>query len=82
MSRRLAAIDGLRTLAVLAVIGVHVGLSSFAGGAAGVDVFFVISGFVITGVLLRELDASGTVSIKRFYLRRLLRLWPVLALAC
>ena len=82
VTRRLAAIDGLRTLAVLAVIGVHVGLSRFAGGAAGVDVFFVISGFVITGVLLRELDATGTISIRRFYLRRLLRLWPVLAIAC
>jgi peptidoglycan/LPS O-acetylase OafA/YrhL len=82
VTRRLPAIDGLRTLAVLAVIGFHVGLSRFAGGSAGVDVFFVISGFVITGVLLRELDATGTVSIKRFYLRRLVRLWPVLALAC
>jgi peptidoglycan/LPS O-acetylase OafA/YrhL len=82
VTRRLDAIDGLRTLAVLAVIGRHVGLSRFVGGAAGVDVFFVISGFVITGVLLRELDATGTISIWRFYLRRLLRLWPVLASAC
>jgi peptidoglycan/LPS O-acetylase OafA/YrhL len=80
--RRVDAIDGLRTLAVVAVIGVHVGLSRLAGGSIGVDVFFVISGFVITGVLLRELDLTGTVSIRRFYLRRLLRLWPVLALAC
>ncbi|HEX5742126.1 MAG TPA: acyltransferase family protein [Pilimelia sp.] len=69
-------IEGLRALAVLLVVLGHAGLTSVAGGYVGVDVFFVISGFVITGALLREARDTGTVAIARFYARRALRLIP------
>ncbi len=73
---RVPAVDGLRVLAVLAVFGVHACPNLVPGGYIGVDVFFVISGFVITGVLLkRPLDATG---LKRFYRARLNRLMPAL----
>ena len=68
-------IQALRALAVAAVFGGHlVGLPQ--GGALGVDVFFVISGFLITGGLLREWEASGTVSLRNFYSRRARRILP------
>ncbi|MBF4563319.1 acyltransferase family protein [Microbacterium sp. VKM Ac-2870] len=68
-------IQGLRALAVLAVIGAHA--SGWPrGGFAGVDVFFVISGFLITGMLLREQQGSGRVRLGRFYARRARRLVP------
>jgi peptidoglycan/LPS O-acetylase OafA/YrhL len=54
-------IEGLRAVAVLLVIFAHVGIAGFAGGWIGVDVFFVISGFLITGLLIREYDASHHV---------------------
>ncbi|WP_189112867.1 acyltransferase family protein [Pilimelia terevasa] len=69
-------IEGLRAVAVLLVVLGHAGYATFGGGYVGVDVFFVISGFVITGALLREVRATGTVSIRRFYARRALRLIP------
>lgn len=72
-------IQGLRAVAVLAVIAYHAGLP-VPGGFAGVDVFFVISGFVITGMLLREHQASGRVRLSSFYWRRFKRLAPALAL--
>jgi peptidoglycan/LPS O-acetylase OafA/YrhL len=72
------ALDGLRALAVLAVLGVHSGLSWAGGGWAGVDVFFVLSGFLITALLLEEWQRTGAVSLRRFYLRRALRLLPAL----
>ena len=72
-------IDGLRALAVLPVIFAHAGFSFFSGGFLGVDVFFVISGFLITGILLREID-QGTFSITRFYERRARRILPALFL--
>ena len=72
-------IDGLRALAVLPVIFAHAGFSFFSGGFLGVDVFFVISGFLITGILLREID-QGTFSIIRFYERRARRILPALFL--
>lgn len=72
-------IDGLRALAVLPVIWHHASLAGLPGGFLGVDVFFVISGYLITGVLLPEL-LGGTFSITRFYERRARRLLPALIL--
>jgi len=72
-------IQGLRALAVLLVVLYHCALP-VPGGYIGVDVFFVISGFVITRMLAAELEASGTLSLRRFYLRRIRRLLPALAL--
>jgi peptidoglycan/LPS O-acetylase OafA/YrhL len=69
-------IEGLRAVAVLAVLFFHVGLPGFSGGFVGVDVFYVISGFLITGLLLREGQASGKVDLLRFYARRMRRLLP------
>ncbi|AOH84133.1 hypothetical protein AWL63_09300 [Sphingomonas panacis] len=70
-------IDGLRALAVVPVVLFHAGVPAFSGGFVGVDVFFVISGFLITGILHREL-AAGTFSILKFYERRIRRLFPAL----
>ncbi|GAB3652476.1 hypothetical protein GCM10027589_10030 [Actinocorallia lasiicapitis] len=58
----------------------HAGIGAFSGGYAGVDVFFVISGFLITSLLLRELSSTGRVSIRGFYARRFTRLLPVYVL--
>ena len=70
-------IDGLRAIAVVPVILFHAGLGVFPGGYVGVDVFFVISGFLITGLLLDDLDA-GRYSLGRFYERRARRILPAL----
>ena len=68
-------IQGLRAIAVVAIIATHVtGWPS--GGFAGVDVFFVISGFLITGLLLRDYDLTGRISLKQFYSRRIRRIVP------
>jgi peptidoglycan/LPS O-acetylase OafA/YrhL len=72
-------IDGLRAVAVLAVVAFHVGLPGAAGGFVGVDVFFAISGFLITGLLAREIERTGTVALSEFYARRVRRLLPALA---
>lgn len=74
-----ADIQGLRALAVLLVVGYHAG-GIIPGGFIGVDAFFVISGYVITGMLLRELRSTGRVDLLRFYLRRARRLLPAAAL--
>ena len=68
-------IQGLRALAVIAVISNHV-LGWPSGGFVGVDVFFVISGFLITGLIVREIDETGRFSIARFYRRRFRRIVP------
>ena len=70
-------IDGLRAVAVLPVIAFHAGVPGFAGGFVGVDVFFVISGYLITTILLRE-QAAGGISLVRFYERRARRILPAL----
>lgn len=70
-------IDGLRALAVLPVILCHTGIHAFQGGFVGVDIFFVISGFLITSILLGEQTAKG-ISIVRFYERRARRIMPAL----
>ena len=72
-------IQGLRALAVLMVVAFHAGLP-VPGGFVGVDVFFVISGFVITAMLMREWSSTGSVRMARFYVRRFKRLTPALAL--
>ena len=69
-------IQGLRALAVVLVLIAHVGTPGMEGGFIGVDVFFVISGFLITQLLLREVDRTGTVSIAQFYVRRARRILP------
>ena len=73
-------IQGLRALAVLMVLAFHARLP-VPGGFLGVDVFFVISGFVITSMLHREWEATGRIRLARFYTRRFKRLTPALALA-
>lgn len=70
-------IDGLRALAVLAVLLFHFEVPGFAGGFIGVDIFFVISGYLITSHIYRDL-ASGTFSVVKFYRRRILRILPAL----
>ena len=69
-------IEGLRAIAVLAVVLYHAGCSWFPGGYVGVDVFFVLSGYLITGLLLREAQARGTLSLSGFYARRARRILP------
>jgi peptidoglycan/LPS O-acetylase OafA/YrhL len=78
-------LDGLRALSIFAVLTFHtngpIGLKAFKyGGWAGVDVFFVISGFLITGILLQERDKTGSIKLKNFYNRRILRLVPAFVL--
>ena len=74
------ALDGLRAIAVLAVLAFHAGASWLPAGFLGVDVFFVISGFLITTLLLREHDRSGQIALGRFWQRRAARLLPALLL--
>lgn len=77
-------IDGLRAVAVLPVILFHAGFNVFGGGFVGVDVFFVISGYLITGIIVDDLE-KGSFSISRFYERRARRILPalfVVMLAC
>jgi peptidoglycan/LPS O-acetylase OafA/YrhL len=86
-SRDIPSLDGLRAISIALVLLSHLGgtagfpashqtMSFFALGTLGVQVFFVISGFLITTLLLRELDETGTVSLRRFYFRRTLRIFP------
>jgi len=70
-------IDGLRAVAVVPVVLFHAGLSIFSGGYVGVDVFFVISGYLITSIIIGELS-NGTFSLFRFYERRARRILPAL----
>jgi peptidoglycan/LPS O-acetylase OafA/YrhL len=73
-------IDGLRAIAILLVVAFHAGIPGFAGGFIGVDVFFVISGFLITRNLLREIEATGRIDLLTFWAKRIRRLLPALAL--
>jgi len=74
------AMDGVRAVAVLLVMLFHARAPYFEGGYLGVDVFFVLSGFLITSLLLAEHDRTGSIHVGYFYLRRLLRLTPALLL--
>ena len=72
------ALDGLRAVAVLSVILYHARVSWMPGGFLGVDIFFVISGYLITGIVARDVD-EGRFSLLRFYERRFRRIMPALA---
>lgn len=73
------ALDGLRAVAVVAVVASHSWAQALPGGWIGVDVFFVLSGYLITSILLGEHERTGKISFRRFYARRALRLFPALA---
>ena len=70
-------IEGLRAVAVLIVVAYHAGFTGFAAGFVGVDVFFVISGFLITSLLLNEKISTGRIDLREFYARRIRRLLPI-----
>jgi peptidoglycan/LPS O-acetylase OafA/YrhL len=74
------ALDGLRAISVVIVIAFHCGVKILCGGFVGVDLFFVLSGFLITKLLLDEHEQSGRIHFRNFYLRRSLRLMPGLFL--
>ena len=80
-ARHVLELDGLRGIAIIVVL-THHQLTPFSltGGFLGVDLFFVLSGFLITGLLLSEFEHTGSISIPKFYMRRVLRLGPALAL--
>ena len=73
-------IEGLRALAILLVVGAHAKVPGLDGGFVGVDAFFVLSGYLITGLLLKERQTSGRLNLGVFYVRRLRRLLPALML--
>ena len=73
---RLDSLDGLRAIAVLLVIGYHWDVPGFSTGFFGVDMFFALSGFLITSLLMEEFARTGDLSLRRFWTRRIRRLWP------
>jgi peptidoglycan/LPS O-acetylase OafA/YrhL len=74
--RHIASIDGLRAIAVTAVVLYHLGISWLPGGFLGVDLFFVISGYVITRLILDSINKSGALDLRGFYWARLRRIYP------
>lgn len=74
--RHIASIDGLRAIAVTAVVLYHLGISWIPGGFLGVDLFFVISGYVITRLILDSINQSGALDLREFYAARLRRIYP------
>ena len=85
-SRYIPALDGLRTLAVVAVVLYHLNLTWAQGGLLGVTVFFVLSGYLITRLLINEVSKTGRIDLKSFWIRRIRRLFPavvtVVAVTC
>ena len=77
---RIRGLDGIRALSVLAIIAFHTGLNSVPGGFYGVDSFFVLSGFLITSLLVKEWTGTGTIRLRRFWAGRARRLLPALFL--
>jgi peptidoglycan/LPS O-acetylase OafA/YrhL len=73
---RIASLDGIRAAAAMTVFVSHMGLRDAVPGGFGVTVFFFLSGFLITTLLRREYEQSGTISFRNFYLRRIYRIWP------
>ena len=78
MKTRIQALDGLRGLAVTAVVVNHVSPGTLRGGWLGVDIFFVLSGYLITSLLLNEYAVAGHIDLRGFYARRVRRLLPAL----
>ncbi|RAZ84548.1 acyltransferase [Mesorhizobium hawassense] len=78
---RNAALDGLRAVAIGLVVAFHCNRAVAPGGFVGVDIFFALSGFLITSMLWAERASTGTIAFGRFYLRRAIRLWPALVLS-
>jgi peptidoglycan/LPS O-acetylase OafA/YrhL len=76
--RYLPGLDGIRALAVAAVVGYHLGTPWLPGGLLGVDVFFTLSGYLITTILITTWDGRGDLDLKHFWLRRARRLLPAL----
>ncbi len=72
-------LEGLRGLAILLVLAFHASVPGITGGYIGVDVFFVLSGFLITGLLLRERERTGRIDLPAFYARRARRILPAAA---
>ncbi len=79
---RILALDGLRTIAIAMVVAYHVDKNLVPAGHWGVPMFFVLSGFVITGSICAEIDRSGRLDLGSFYRQRLLRIVPALAVVC
>ena len=75
-SRYIPALDGLRTLAVVAVVLYHLNLTWAQGGLLGVTIFFVLSGYLITRLLINEIAKTGRIDLKSFWIRRIRRLFP------
>lgn len=75
-SRYIPALDGLRTLAVVAVVLYHLNLTWAQGGLLGVTIFFVLSGYLITRLLINEVSKTGRIDLKSFWIRRIRRLVP------
>lgn len=69
-------LDGLRSVAVYLVVAFHAGVRVFGGGFVGVDLFFVLSGYVVTNVIIAEVESNGTLEVRSFYARRFRRLAP------
>ena len=78
--KHIRALDGLRGIAVLLVVAYHFSPQHLPGGFLGVDVFFVLSGFLITSLLVTERDSSGHIGLRAFWIRRARRLFPALLL--
>src|SRR4051812_9487022 len=72
--------DGVRAIAILVAVLFHARVPGFSGGFIGVDIFFVLSGFLITRLLLNELNKTGKINLVRFYARRVRRIIPALLL--
>ncbi len=73
-------IEGLRAIAILEIVAYHARVPRASGGYIGVDIFFVLSGFLITGLMVREIEQTGGLDLTRFYARRARRLLPAAAL--
>lgn len=71
-------IQSLRAIAIMLVVSAHAGIPAFSGGFVGLDLFFVLSGYLITGLLVREYESNGTIRLAGFFARRLKRLLPAL----
>lgn len=73
-----ADIDGLRVIAILSVLVFHLDASYLTGRFVGVDIFFIISGFLITSIIKKEIEETSSFNLKNFYIRRIRRLFPSL----